>query len=208
MEEKMPCSNGRYSGIYEVDGKILEALRIKPIVPKAPCCKLVKWIKPPSGWYKLNKDGSSLRNPGSCGIGGVIRSDSGGLIKAYASPIGVGSNNKAELLALLQGLKFCKALYISNVIIEMDSMVVLSWWLRERWGLLYLEDFWEEIIGLTRSLHCRFQYVFHEGNMVADWLAKEGALGADLAFSNNCDLLRTLRSLLRLDFLGLPSLRV
>ena len=72
----------------------------------------------------------------------------------------------------------------------------------------YLEDLWEEIIVLTRSLHCRFQNVFRDGNMVADWLAKAGASGADLAFSNNCVLPLTLRGLLRLDILGLPSLRV
>ena len=57
-------------------------------------------------------------------------------------------------------------------------MVVISWWNRGRCGVWYLEDFWEELVGLTRTLNCHFQHVFREGNKVAGWLAKEGALGA------------------------------
>lgn len=117
------------------DEKILEALQIKLIVPKTPCCKLVKWIKLPWGWYKLNTDGSSLGNLEPCGIGGVISNESGCFVKAYASPIGYSSNNKAELLALLQGLRIFNSLNISNVIIEMDSMVIISWWMRGRCGV-------------------------------------------------------------------------
>ncbi|XP_018814734.1 14.7 kDa ribonuclease H-like protein [Juglans regia] len=69
-------------------------------------------------------DGSSMGNPGYCGIGGVIRDASSGMVQAYASHIGFGSNNKAELMALLHGLRSCKSLNISNVIVEMDSMHV------------------------------------------------------------------------------------
>lgn len=87
------------------DGLLLEALRIIPVIPKAPCCRVVRWEKPPLGWFKLNTDGSSIGNPGFCGIGGVIRDDSGGMVQAYASHIGFGSNNKAELVALLHGLR-------------------------------------------------------------------------------------------------------
>ncbi|XP_043696583.1 uncharacterized protein LOC122647190 [Telopea speciosissima] len=33
----------------------------------------VKWKHPPSGWLKLNIDGSSFGNPGSVGAGGIFR---------------------------------------------------------------------------------------------------------------------------------------
>ena len=148
-----------------------------------------------------------MGNPGSCGIGGVIRDASGGMVQAYASYIGFGSNNKAELMALLYGLRRCKSLNISNVIVEMDSMVVISWWLRGRCGVWYLEDFWEEIVELACTVHCRFQHVYREGNRVADWLAKAGALGSEWVFSSSYNLPRVLRGLIRLDSLGFPSLR-
>lgn len=37
----------------------------------------VKWIPPPSNWFKLNYDGSSMVNPGFAGGGGIIRNEIG-----------------------------------------------------------------------------------------------------------------------------------
>ncbi|KAG5606098.1 hypothetical protein H5410_027590 [Solanum commersonii] len=34
---------------------------------------IVKWIKPPDDWVKINTDGSALGNPGRIGAGGIIR---------------------------------------------------------------------------------------------------------------------------------------
>ncbi|KAF5449942.1 hypothetical protein F2P56_030338 [Juglans regia] len=167
------------------DAMILEALQIQPVLLKVRQCKLIKWHKPPSGWFKLNTDGSSLGNPGASGIGGVIRNDQGRLMQAFASPIGPGTNNKVELLALLTGLRLCKSLHILNVIVEVDSLVIISWWNRGRCGIWYLEDYWEEIVSLAQVLTCRFQHVLQEGNKMADWLAKEGANGVDLTYTNN-----------------------
>ncbi|XP_042984042.1 uncharacterized protein LOC122313244 [Carya illinoinensis] len=143
-----------------LDGMIQEALRIKLVALKGRCCKVVKWHKPPSGWFKLNTDDSSLGNSGSCGIGVVIRNNLGRLAQAFASPIGFSSNNKAELLVLLKELRLCKSLNISNVIVEMDSMMIISWWIRGHYGVWYLEDHWEELVGLTRIINCHFQHVF------------------------------------------------
>ncbi|XP_040996706.1 uncharacterized protein LOC121242819 [Juglans microcarpa x Juglans regia] len=36
-------------------------------------CRLVKWSKPPSGWVKLNCDGSCRNNPRSSGGGGILQ---------------------------------------------------------------------------------------------------------------------------------------
>lgn len=35
--------------------------------------RLVSWMHPPLGWYKLNTDGSYFGNLDLCGNGGVIR---------------------------------------------------------------------------------------------------------------------------------------
>ncbi|XP_035547386.1 uncharacterized protein LOC118348919 [Juglans regia] len=131
-----------------------------------------------------------MGNPGSCGIGGVIRDASGGMVQAFASYVGLGSNNKAELLALLYGLRR-----------------FVSWWNRGRCGVWYLEDFWEEIVELACTVRCRFQHVYREGNRAADWLAKAGALGSEWVVSSSDNLPRVLRGLIRLDSLGFPSLR-
>ncbi|KAF5464979.1 hypothetical protein F2P56_015014 [Juglans regia] len=59
--------------------------------------KIVTWSKPPSGWVKLNCDGSYRGNPGNSGGGGIIH-DSNGVVKAaFSTHFGNGTNNCAEL---------------------------------------------------------------------------------------------------------------
>uniref|UniRef100_M1E0C2 RNase H family protein n=1 Tax=Solanum tuberosum TaxID=4113 RepID=M1E0C2_SOLTU len=61
----------------------------------------VQWTKPPYRWVKLNTDGSALSNPGSIGVGGVIRNHLGEIILAYSAPLGTGTNNQAEVEAAI-----------------------------------------------------------------------------------------------------------
>ncbi|XP_042964616.1 uncharacterized protein LOC122298830 [Carya illinoinensis] len=67
--------------------------------------KAIAWIKPNRGQYKLNVDGSSLRNPGLAGGGGVVRDHDGRVLVGFAIHYGQVSNNVAEGRALLDGLK-------------------------------------------------------------------------------------------------------
>lgn len=60
----------------------------------------------------------------------------------------------------------------------------------------------------TNSMACSIHHVFHEGNKVADWLAKHGASGSDLVFSHLTETPRVLRGLIGMDYFGLPSLRL
>lgn len=90
-------------------------------------------------------DGSSLRNPGESGAGGVMRNKKGFCNFAFAASTIMGSNNKAELMALFLGLHKCMELRFSNVVVEMDSLLVITWLWAGRCSLWYLEDCWEEI---------------------------------------------------------------
>ncbi|KAF5469511.1 hypothetical protein F2P56_013576 [Juglans regia] len=160
------------------DLQILQILNIPALVPDRKFIKLVVWQKPAQGWFKLNTDGSSLGNPGSSGMG-----------------------------AVLQGLKACKDLGIDFVEIELDSQVVISWWNRRRCGVWYLEDFWEETLAFMDSMVCIVRHVYREGTKVVDWLARSGATGLNSEWRLLRDVPRLLRGLIRLDILGLPSLR-
>lgn len=65
---------------------------------------MVKWIKPPMLFVKLNTDGSC--NNGACGgLGGVVRDDMGRFIMAIILPLGQGTSNWAEAYSFLLGLK-------------------------------------------------------------------------------------------------------
>ena len=54
---------------------------------------------------------------------------------------------------------------------------------------------------------CVVRHVYREGNKVADWLARSGALGLNSEWRFVREVPRVLCGLIRLDILGLPSLR-
>ncbi|KAL3358784.1 hypothetical protein AABB24_015729 [Solanum stoloniferum] len=54
---------------------------------------LIRWIPPIQG-YKLNTDGSSIRNPGKSGIGGVIRDTKGEWIVGFVGILHLANNIK------------------------------------------------------------------------------------------------------------------
>ncbi|XP_055806888.1 uncharacterized protein LOC129875623 [Solanum dulcamara] len=79
------------------------------------------WLKPVALKVKLNTDGSSLGNPRNIGGGGLLRNAHGDLIFAYATPLGVGTNNQVEIKAAIFGLSWCLHLGYSQVNLEVDS---------------------------------------------------------------------------------------
>ena len=86
------------------------------------------------GLVKLNFNGCSFRNPGQIGIRGVIRNHFGTLLRAYPKQTIEGLAIEVEILTLLEGLLQAKALGLSNLIIEGDSAIVLSWVINKERG--------------------------------------------------------------------------
>lgn len=82
-----------------------------------------KWDRPPSGWCKLNIDGSAQED-GSSG-GGIIGNSEGEIVAGFSYFYGEASNNLTELFALKDGMTLCKALQILPVLIENDSSIVV-----------------------------------------------------------------------------------
>ncbi|XP_010259711.1 PREDICTED: uncharacterized protein LOC104599039 [Nelumbo nucifera] len=85
------------------------------------------WNPPPPGFIELNFDGSSMKNPGPSGIGGGLRDENGNIIAMFSSSIGVGDSLRAQVLAALEGVQRAKDLKVKKLIVEGDSMVVVSW---------------------------------------------------------------------------------
>ncbi|KAF5459760.1 hypothetical protein F2P56_019680, partial [Juglans regia] len=104
-----------------VDAQILKALDMNILdwVVRKPL--EVVWLRPLVGWWKLNVDGSCCGNPGNCGGGGVLRDHRGRMKVGFSAHYGFGTNNEAELGALLQGVQLCKAMDCRNIILECDS---------------------------------------------------------------------------------------
>lgn len=57
---------------------------------------MVKWIKPPDQWLKVNTNGSALTNPGQIGAGGILKDKEDRIVMAFTIPLGEGTNNKVK----------------------------------------------------------------------------------------------------------------
>lgn len=70
-------------------------------------------------------DGSSKGNPGPAGAGIVLRDAGGAEIDSVSVPLGVKTNNEAEYLALIAGLKRAKELGILRLKVMSDSELLV-----------------------------------------------------------------------------------
>ncbi|KAG7979916.1 hypothetical protein I3843_05G155000 [Carya illinoinensis] len=186
------CSVQSFHKINTGDYEIMQRLNL-PIIPtRKKQLKYIKWEMPEVRTVKLNVDGGARNNPGEAGGGGIIRDSRGRCIAGFAHNYGIASNTVAECRALLDGLRLCKQLKFQNVLVESDYMVVMDWVTSG---------------GISREISARFRHIFREANMVVNFLAKEGVQGVvcdflGLDFENS-----RLRGLIRMDRLGMVSIR-
>lgn len=73
---------------------------------------LVRWIKPPMDWLKLNTNQASLGIPGKAGGGGVIRDSFRKWVKGFSRSIGVATSVMAECWAIRDRLTLANQLRI------------------------------------------------------------------------------------------------
>ncbi|XP_042987275.1 uncharacterized protein LOC122315428 [Carya illinoinensis] len=195
------------NGLTRRDEAILSCFTLPLNSPRKEIVIPVTWKHPNPGWVKLNVDGCSLGNPGSSGAGGIIRDYKGDLVCGFAAATGHNSNNFAEVMGLLHGLRHIDQLGLLFVEIEMDSMLVLNWLRTQRCGLWYMEDYWEEIQSRLANRHVSFAHCYRESNSVADGFAKMGAKGISGSWSSLSELPASIRGNIRLDRGGLPYIR-
>ncbi|PHU20008.1 hypothetical protein BC332_11159 [Capsicum chinense] len=168
----------------------------------------IVWQKPTSGWLKLNTDGSSKGNSGSAGGGGIIKNSEGCFVLDFAENYGICSNNVAEVKAILQGIKICISMRLSNVIIEDDSQIIIDMInnkMKPPWQIYYIID---HIIQLSSKVNFIFVHTYREGNKLADLLANYGESIPGNIIMNSVNLLPDfVKAFLNLEKLGIPNFR-
>ena len=164
--------------------------------------RLIKWLKPPVGWWKLNTDGSFLGSSGVAGGGGLIRDSRGQCIGGFAKAFAVTSCLAAELWALRDGLLLCLEMQAQAVVVELDAIAAVSLISNNACTngdfSILVDDCRDLLLQLpqTQILHC-----FREANSCADALARMGSASCDVEMFFVTPP-PTLLSLLNADMLG------
>jgi ribonuclease HI len=75
---------------------------------------------------RLYTDGAARGNPGPAGLGVVIEAEDGARLRGFCRYIGTATNNRAEYLALLEGLKAVREWKPDRLEVFLDSLLVVE----------------------------------------------------------------------------------
>lgn len=133
--------------------------------------------------YSLYFDGASRGNPGPSSFGGVIYDEGKSEVLTYRQAIGIFTNNVAEYMGVLMGLKICIEKGIKKVNIYGDSKLVVEQ-LNGNWQVKNknLKKIYDEIQNILNPKdeffkkghvfeHLTFNHVKRKFNKRADELA-------------------------------------
>ncbi|XP_060195293.1 uncharacterized protein LOC132624546 [Lycium barbarum] len=170
--------------------------------------KMIKWIKPLGNAWKLNTDGSYMKNHNKAGAGGIVRNGIGNMIMAFSYPTQFCTNNYSEAKAALIGISWCVNHQFEALEVELDSMIVvqmINGIIRPPWKL---QGIIEDIQSKALQRNITFKHCYREANEVADSLAKHAAQNqVPIIFLQECDLPNAIRGPLRMNKLDFPSFR-
>nr|KYP57876.1 Putative ribonuclease H protein At1g65750 family [Cajanus cajan] len=142
----------------------------------------VTCLQASQGQVTVHVDGSALGSPGPAGYGGLCRDNFGRWLMGFYGDAGVGDNLKAELLAILHGMKLAWRANFRNILCVSDSLLAVNLVL----GPLDVLHKYAPIIAhikelLQQSWSVCVCHSFREGNQSADFLSKLGPhCGVDL----------------------------
>jgi ribonuclease HI len=109
--------------------------------------------------YVLHTDGGSRGNPGPSAIGGVLLRD-GEIALQFSERVPDTTNNVAEYLALIKGLRLAKEHRATSVAVHMDSELII----RQLQGVYkvkadHLKPYYAEVQTLLNGLQASFTHV-------------------------------------------------
>lgn len=116
-------------------------------------------------------------------------------------------NNYAEMYALYLGLLICYQLGVSNLIIESDSKLLVTWCQKNTSPPWELHDLWKKITVMGDYVSYSIAHVYREANKTADSLAKLGACGVSNTYFGHAELPKSTFGKWTLDTIDLPNWR-
>lgn len=89
--------------------------------------KMIYWKPPKVGWLKGNIHGASKTNPGPSFIAFYTRDQQGNLLVAQDNIIRDTTNLEAKAMAIRACLIYCRRNYISQLVLESDSWIMVQY---------------------------------------------------------------------------------
>ena len=130
----------------------------------------------------LYSDGSSLGNPGPGGYGGILKYN--GHEKRYSGAAKHTTNNKMELLGVIEGLKLLKKPCRVEVVSDSSYVVnaINQWlpnWVKKDFKNVKNVELWKEYLEVSKPHEVEGRWVRghdgHEENEICDTLARQEA---------------------------------
>lgn len=124
---------------------------------------------------QLFTDGGSRGNPGPSGIGMVIKDEQGRTLAQCWKYTGIGTNNRAEYMALLEGIRYIQIQWPGAVIhCCLDSELVVKQ-LNGQYRVKHpdLQPLYAQIKLLEMAHSMRYTHIPRERNQEADRLANK-----------------------------------
>ncbi|CAN1167006.1 Putative ribonuclease H protein At1g65750 [Linum perenne] len=137
--------------------------------------QLIAWRPGDGGWCTLNTDGSRIGSTGATSIGGLIRNEKGEFVRAFCGNIGDCSITRAELRAIVEGLKLAWSLGLRRIVVQTDSRAAVTI-LQRGVGMQHQhEALVADFVDLSsRDWEVQLTHVYREANCAADHLANLG----------------------------------
>ena len=139
--------------------------------------------------------------------GGILRDSNGRLVFAFYKELGAKGVLQAEAVAVLEELQVCPAKAIREVLVEVDSAVLVSLVKSSALGGWSYCNLLRRIHQQLDQVSVSFKHIFHEANMVADRLAALQGYPS-MVFDSLYHLPREIRGCLAMDAREFPSLRL
>jgi ribonuclease HI len=126
--------------------------------------------------WKLYTDGAARGNPGPAGAGAVLLDAGGGQVATLAEYLGKLTNNEAEYAALLKGLELARTHGATELLVHMDSELVVRQLLgRYKVKAEHLRPTYEKALKELKTFKTwSVVHVRREQNSIADQLANLG----------------------------------
>ncbi|KAE8671154.1 hypothetical protein F3Y22_tig00111990pilonHSYRG00043 [Hibiscus syriacus] len=131
-----------------------------------------KWFRPPTGWFKINADGSRHPSSGLSACAGVILDSNGKWINGFSTALGQCSVLDAELWGLCESLSRAWDLGLRRIVIETNCAEAATI-LRQGVCMDRISHLAPHLCALLlREWNLKISQTVRENNAVTDMLAK------------------------------------